>query len=47
MEHGLPRARPHIEDRPVSVLDIAITRDLRSRQVTAADQFGIMRLRFL
>jgi len=47
MEHGLSRARSYIEYRPVSMFDIAITCNLRCRQMTAADQFGMVSLRFL
>jgi hypothetical protein len=47
MEHRLSRARAHIHNGPVSLLDIALAGDLGRRQVAASDHFGVLRLRFL
>jgi hypothetical protein len=46
MEHRLSRVWAYIHDGPVSLLDIASAGDLSGREVTAADHFGILRLRF-
>jgi hypothetical protein len=46
MKHGLSRARAHVEYRSVSLLDVALARDLRRRQMATSDDFGILSLRF-
>ncbi len=44
MKHRLPRARAHVQDGAVSVLDFALARNLGRSQVTAANHFGVFRL---
>ena len=47
MKYGLPCPGTHVEHSPVSLLNVPIARNLRRRQMTAADQFGVISLRFL
>jgi hypothetical protein len=47
VEYGLSRARAHIEDGAVSLLDVALAGDLGGGEVTAADDLGVFGLRFL
>ena len=46
MEHRLSRAWAYIHDGPVSLFHIALAGDLGCREVTAANHFGILGLRF-
>ena len=47
MKHGLPRFRANIGDGAITLLDVALARDLGGGQVAAANHFRIFRLRFL
>jgi hypothetical protein len=46
MKHRLPRARAYVEHGPISLLDVPLARNLRRREVTAADHFGVFSLGF-
>jgi hypothetical protein len=37
VEDGLSCARTHVQDRPVSLLDVPLARDVRGGQVAAAN----------
>src|SRR5262245_46596391 len=41
MKDGLARARTYVQDGSISVLDFALARDLRGREVTASDDFRV------
>ncbi len=45
MKHRLPRSRAHVQHGAVSLLDVALARDLSRREVAAANHFGILGLR--
>jgi hypothetical protein len=45
VEDRLSGARPNIEDGAVSLLDVALARDLGGSKVAAADHFGVGGLR--
>src|SRR5258706_9451337 len=45
MKHRLPRARTHVHHGPVSLLDVALPRDLGRCQATLAYHFGVLSLR--
>jgi hypothetical protein len=46
MKDRLPRSRTHIEHGSVSLLDVPLARNLGRHQMTAADHFGVVSLRF-
>ena len=46
MKHRLPCAGTHVEHGPVSLLDVALARNLGGGQVAAANHFGVLGLRF-
>lgn len=47
MEDGLSGTGPDVEDGTVTLLDVALAGDLCGRQVTVADNFCILGVRFL
>src|SRR5260370_37796953 len=47
MENSLASARAHVVDRAVSILDVALARDLRGDELAVADELGIFRLGLL
>jgi hypothetical protein len=47
MKDGLARARAHVQHSSVSMFNVALPRNLGGGQVTTADYFGVLSLRFL
>jgi hypothetical protein len=46
VKDGLPGARADVKDGSIPVLDAALPRDLRRRELAIPDQLGVFRLRF-
>jgi hypothetical protein len=47
VKHGLSRSRPNIENRPISVFDLALAGNLRRRNMALANDFSVAVLGFL
>src|SRR3954468_23196515 len=47
MEHALSRAGTDVVDRPVSIFDLALARELRRDQLAVAEDLRVLRLGFL